>query len=87
MPHVPKVRRGSTISVDYFDPEGVSTLSKSLDPAVETHSSGQTTSGDWQTTLKEGAEIPFDFEQTLRDYIKKSISFVLYIASPSSPIS
>ena len=68
--------------MDYFDPEGVSTLSKSLDPAVETHSSGQTTSGDWQTTLKEGAEIPFNFEQTLRDYIKKSISFVLYIASP-----
>ena len=84
MPHIPKVRRGSTISVDYFDPEGVS---KSLDPATETHSSGQTTSEDWQTTLKEGAEIPFDFEQTLRDYIKKSIPFVLYIASPSSPIS
>ena len=74
-------RRCPAVSVNYFYPEGVSSLSKSLDRThtAETHSSGQTNSEDWQATLEEEAEQPFDFEQTLRDYIEKSVPFLLYI--------
>jgi len=38
-PHMPRTRQCSAVSVDYFDPEGVSTLSQSLDPIPneETH--------------------------------------------------
>lgn len=76
-PHMPRARRCSAVSVDYFDPEGVSTLSKSLDPArnEETHSanSGPTTSEDSEATLPGGAGQPIDFEQTLRYHLKKLV--------------
>jgi hypothetical protein len=75
--------------VDYFDPEGVSTLSKSLEPTrdEETHSSnsGPTTSEDSEATLPGGAEKPVDFEQVLRYHLKKLVfsSFVLVLCLTS----
>ena len=78
-PHIAGARRCSTVSVDYFDPEGVSTLSKSLDPArnEETHfsHSGPTASEDSEATLPGEVEQAFDFEQTLRHYLKKLVLF------------
>jgi len=78
-PHIAGARRCSTVSVDYFDPEGVSTLSKSLDPArnEDTHlsHSGATASEDSEATLPGEVEQPFDFEQTLRYHLKKLVLF------------
>lgn len=88
-PRIPKARRCSAVSVDYFDPEGVSTLSKSLEPTrdEETHSSnsGPTTSEDSEATLPGGAEKPVDFEQVLRYHLKKLVfsSFVLVLCLTS----
>lgn len=83
-PHIPRARRCSAVSVDYFDPEGVSTLSKSLDPTLNKDAnSGATTSEDSEATLPGGAEQAFDFEQTLRYHLKKSV-FSSFTFFPSS---
>jgi hypothetical protein len=63
--------------MDYFDPEGVTTLSRSLshNRNVDTYSpnSEPSTSEDSETALNGGADKPFDFEKVLRYYLKKLV--------------
>ncbi|KAF8965800.1 ABC-2 type transporter-domain-containing protein [Flammula alnicola] len=68
-------RTCSRVSVNYFDPEGVLSLSKSLSRRIaeETGASGsdQSTSLGSEATLHGAAQHPFDFEKGLRHYLKK----------------
>ena len=76
----PRIAKGcSTVSMGYFDREGVSTLSRSLRHTrnADTRSldSSPSSSEVSEATLNEGADKPFDFEKVLRYYLKKLAFF------------
>ncbi|KDR66421.1 hypothetical protein GALMADRAFT_80772 [Galerina marginata CBS 339.88] len=71
-PELSQVKKHSSVSVGYFDPKGVSALSKTLsDPSPHASSSGQSRSVYSETTLDDDPGKPMDFEKVLRYYLKR----------------
>lgn len=77
----PLAKACSRISVDYFDPEGVRSLSRSLSgrSGARDHPpsfNDQSLRTSEATTARDTSDDPFDFEKIVRNYLKK---YVLYI--------
>lgn len=71
------------VPIDYFNPEGVSTLRRSLSNAPRTGSSSMTTdqseSADSEATLNDVLRQPLDFENFLRFYLRKCVYLIYFL--------